>query len=162
MALTKPDTLPLWATDHQVDPVSLQNNVLTPPPEKQQYGLARLEFPPRNWFNWLGRNTYKCLAWLFQQEAQAVVTPRAGTVMFDVVNGGLCYIYVVDTAVGSNVYHGMVYLPPAATSPSYAVSFIDIKKVGITTPTITSSGTVTIAGGTGPYIAYGQTKTIPS
>lgn len=160
--LTKPTTLPEWAVQDQIDPVSLQNNVLTPPPEYQQYGWTRGQFPPRNWFNWLGRNTYQCIAWLFQQESQSVVASGSGQTFFDVVSGGLCYIYVVDTGNGANVYHGMVYLPPASTSPSYPISFIDIKKAGITTPTISASGTVTVAGGTGPYIVYGQTKTIPS
>jgi hypothetical protein len=160
--IPRPDTLPIWADQDQVDPVSLQNNVLTPPPEYQQFGWTRQQFPPRNWFNWLARYTYRWLAYLGQQEAQAVVGPGTGETYFDVVNGGLCYIYVVDTGNAAAVYNGMVYLPPASSSPSYPISFIDIKKVTITTPQISSAGTVTIAGGTGPYIVYGQTKTIPS
>lgn len=157
MTFTRPDQLPKWADTDQTDPISLQNNVLTPPPEKQQYGWARLEFPPRNWFNWLARYTYRWIAYLDQQEAQSVVTDGTGQQMFDAVNGGLVYIYVVDVGNAANVYHGMVYLPPA----SVGATFVDIKKVGITTPVIGAGGTVTIAGGTGPYIAYGQQKTIP-
>lgn len=157
---TRPQTLPMWAVQDQVDPVSLQNNVLPPPPAYQQYGWTKGQFPPRNWFNWLGRYTYSWLAYLSQQEAQSVVGAGTGQTFFDVVNGGLCYIYIVDTGNGSNVYHGMVYLPPASTSPSYPVSFINIKIAGITTPAISASGTVTVAGGMGPYIVYGQTKTI--
>jgi hypothetical protein len=156
--VSKPSVFPIWADQDQVDPVSLQNNVLTPPPEKQNFGWDRLEFPPRNWFNWLGRYTNRWLQYLAQQEAQAVVTDGAGEVMFDSVNGGLAYIYVVDTGNAANVYHGMVYLPPS----SVGATFVDIKKVGINTPVISASGTVTISGGTGPYIAYGQTKTIPA
>ena len=153
----KPTVLPVWADQDQVDPVSLQNNVLTPPPSKQQFGWARLEFPPRNWFNWLGRYTYRWLAWLKQQEEQAVVSAGTGQVMFDAAIGGLAYIYVIDKGNASNVYHGMIYLPPA----NVGATFIDIKKVGITTPVIGAAGDVTISGGTGPYIAYGQTKIIP-
>jgi len=154
--LPRPTVLPIWAVQDVVDPVSGQNNVLTPTPEKQQYGWNRLEFPPRNWFNWLGRETYKCLAYLFQQEAQSVVTAGTGETMFDAIVGGLVFIYVVDTGNAANVYHGMVYLPPA----SVGATFVDIKKVGINTPTIDAAGTVTISGGTGPYIAYGQQKTM--
>lgn len=154
----KPTVLPQWADQDQVDPVSLQNNVLTPPPEKLQYGWSRLEFPPRNWFNWLGRYTYRWLAWLKQQEEQAKVSAGTGEAIFDAVTGGLAYIYVIDKGNSANVYHGMCYLPPG----SVGATFVDIKKVGITTPVIAVGGGVTIAGGTGPYIAYGQLKTIPS
>lgn len=156
--VSKPSVFPVWADQDQDDPVSLQNNVLTPPPEKQNFGWDRLEFPPRNWFNWLGRYTNRWLQYLAQQEGQAVVTAGTGQTMFDSVNGGLAYIYVVDTGNAANVYHGMVYLPPG----SVGATFVDIKQVGINTPSISASGTVTISGGTGPYIAYGQTKTIPS
>ena len=159
--LTPPSSFPDWAVQNQVDDVSGQNNVLVPPPEKQQYGWSRLEFPVRQWFNWLFRTINDWIQYLAQQAGQSIVTNGDGSdSQFDVVNGGLCYIYVVDTGNASNVYHGMVYLPPAASSPSYPISFIDIKKVGITTPTIDSGGHTTISGGTGPYISYGQTKTL--
>jgi hypothetical protein len=155
--VNKPTFYPNWATEDQVDPVSLQNNVLTPPSEKQLEGFARLEFPPRNWFNWLFRTINDWIIWFDQILSQGVVTLGTGQTMFDAVNGGLAYIYVVDTGNASNVYHGMIYLPPG----SVGATFIDIKKVGITTPVISGSGTVTITGGSGPYIVYGQTKTIP-
>jgi hypothetical protein len=158
----KPTVLPVWADLDQVDPISLQNNVLTPPPEYQQYGWTLKQFPPRNWFNWLGRYTYRWLAYLSQQDAQGNTVSASNAVptdvIFDSVNGGLAYIYVVDTGNAAAVYHGMVYLPPA----SVGATFVDIKKVTINTPSISASGTVTISGGTGPYIVYGQMKTIPS
>lgn len=152
----RPTVFPVWAEQDQIDPVSQQNNVLTPPPEKQQYGWDKLEFPPRNWFNWLARYTNRWIEYFAQQEAQAVVTDGTGQIMFDALVGGLAYIYVVDVGNALNVYHGMVYLPPS----NVGATFVDIKQVGITTPVITAGGTVTIAGGTGPYIAYGQTKVI--
>ncbi len=159
--LTPPSNFPVWASSDQTDPISGQNNVLVPPPEKQTYGWSRSEFPPRQWFNWLARVTNQWIEYLAQQSGQSIVTNGDGaSAQFDVVNGGLCYIYVVDTGNASNIYHGMIYLPPASSSPSYPISFIDIKKVGLTTPTIDSGGHTTIAGGTGPYISYGQTKTL--
>jgi hypothetical protein len=154
----KPSTFPTWAELDVVDPTSGQNNVTTPPLEKQNYGWAFGEEPPRNWFNWLGRYTNNWLKWFDQQESQSTVTPGDGAdASFNASVGGLAYIYVVDKGNAANVYHGMVYLPPA----NVGATFIDIKKVGITTPTISTTGTVTIAGGTGPYIVYGQTKNIP-
>src|SRR5260221_13832836 len=97
MTFTKPDQLPMWADQDQVSNVSLQNNVLVPPPALQQYGWTYKQFPPRNFFNWLGRYTYRWLAYLSQQEAQSVVGAGTGQTYFDSVNGGLAYIYVVDT-----------------------------------------------------------------
>lgn len=158
----KPTVVPNWATFNVQDPVSGQQNVTTPPDEKQMYGWARAEKPPRQWFNWLGRYTAQWINWFNQQESQAVVSDGTGAVVsydvFNIVHGALAYIYVVDKGNAANVYHGMCYLPPAPGSP---VPFVDIKKVGINTPSISVTGTVTISGGTGPYIAYAQTKTTP-
>src|SRR5579862_3117746 len=53
--LTPPSQLPQWALQDQIDPVSLQNNVLPPPDAMTQYGFYRQQFPPRQWFNWLFR-----------------------------------------------------------------------------------------------------------
>ena len=154
----KPNELPFWATSNYVDPITGQPNVVTPPLEKQTNGWLR-EFPPRQWFNWLGRFTGNWIAYLSQQEAQSVVTDGTGlTPSFDVNNiptGAIAIIYVVDKGNAANVYNGMVYLPSA---PGVPTAFVDIKKVGITTPSIAVDGSVTIAGGTGPYISYCQTK----
>ena len=72
--VSKPTILPEWAENDVVDPISGQNNVLEPPPEKKLEGWARLEYPPRNWFNWLARYTWRWLNWLNQQEEQSIVT----------------------------------------------------------------------------------------
>ncbi len=161
MAIAKPDQFPVFAEQDQVDPVSLQNNVLVPPPALQQFGWTFKQFPPRNFFNWLHRYTNRWLQYLAQQEAQSTTVSAVNAtptdVVFDAVTGGLAYIYVVDTGNAAAVYHGMVYLPPA----SVGATFVDIKKVTINTPAISASGDVTISGGTGPYIVYGQLKTVP-
>lgn len=154
-------TVPNWATNDVVDPVSGQPNVVTPPTEKQNNGWAFGEFPPRQWFNWLGRNTASAINTLKQFLAQNVVNAGTGaTQSYDVLNipnGAMALISVVDKGNSANVYSGMVYLPPAPGSP---VAFVDIKKVGITTPSIAIDGSVTISGGTGPYIVYCTTKTV--
>ena len=163
MTFTRPTQLPEWATQDQIDPVSLQNNVLTPPPEKQQYGWARLEFPPRNWLNWLARYTYQWLAYLGQQEAQSIVTGdnTGATAIVDVVNGGLALISVVDTNVSNNTYfyQGIVYVPPAYSSGT--LSFNTINSTTLTVSAIAANGGVIVSGGSGNYIIYGQMKTIP-
>lgn len=118
MVLPEPTTLPTWAVLDQVDPTSNQNNVLTPPPQQQQYGWGFHEFPPRNWFNWLGRYTYQWLAYFKQQN------PRSKTVITSAVQGGpsalpicdpsvnvrgITMIYINDVKSGnnSNIYIGM-------------------------------------------------------
>ena len=69
--LTRPTTLPTWAVQDVVDPVSHQNNVETPPDSSQQFGWAFQQYPPRNWFNWLGRWTSNWLAYLKQNDPKS-------------------------------------------------------------------------------------------
>ena len=156
----KPSVFPMWAEDDVQDPISQQNNVLPPPPEKQLAGWARKEFPPRQWFNWLGRYTYRWLLWLNQQESQARVVDNSGAnPAFDILTGGMAIIYVIDTTTPANSYHGIAYIPPNPISP------VTITKLGgttLTVSTISVAGIVTAAGGSGNYIIYGQMKTIPS
>jgi hypothetical protein len=158
--VSKPTVFPVWATDDQIDPVSQQNNVLTPPPQKQQYGWARLEFPPRNWFNWLARYTNNWLQWLAQQEAQAIVADGTGTTpTVDIVNGGMSLIYVVDTMATGNFYEGIVYVPPGYSSGT--LTYNTVASSTLTVSAISITGAVTVSSGSGPYIVYGQMKNIP-
>ena len=76
--VSKPTIIPVWAQNDVVDPISGQNNVLEPPNEKKLEGWASLEYPPRNWFNWLFRYIYLWILWFKQQEEQAVVTDGNG------------------------------------------------------------------------------------
>jgi len=155
--VAKPSDLPQWATSNIVDPVSGQNNVLEPPPEKKTDGWNRLEKPARNWFNWLGRLTYNWLNWFNQQESQARVVETTG-VIADVVTGGMCVIYAIDTDTPANFYHGIAYIPP---SPGGAITITEIASSTLTVSTISVAGVITVSSGTGPYIVYGQMKTIP-
>lgn len=164
---TKPSQYPEWASSDQTDPVSGQNNVLEPPPQKKTYGWDRLEFPPRNWFNWLGRLTYEWIAWLDQQESQSntVQQSNAGSVsVFEMVDGGMALLEVVDTDAGNADawLDAIVYIPPASSLPTYPIS-MNVKTHGgttdITAASIDAAGVVTITGGTGPFIVYAQMKT---
>ncbi len=158
----RPTVLPKWADADIVDPISGMNNVLTPPPEKQTDGWARLEFPPRNWFNWLGRYTYRWLAYLSQQEGQSVTVSAADSVastgVIDPVNGGLASISVIDTAVITNYFVGVTYIPPSYAGGN-AWNIVNSNALSVSAPD--SSGSVTVTGGTGPYIINGQMKTVP-
>lgn len=154
--VTKPTVLPQWAEQDQTDPVSLQNNVLTPPPEKQQYGWDRLEFPPRNWFNWLGRYTYRWIAWFKQQEEQAVVTDGNGVGLFP-VDDALIFIYAVDKVTPANYIFAMGF-KGAGSTPTLNVIDNNVLTLGAST----ISGDQVISGGTAAnIIAYGQSKIIP-
>jgi hypothetical protein len=154
--VSKPSILPEWAENDVVDPISGQNNVLEPPNEKKLEGWARLEFPPRNWFNWLGRYTYRWLNWLKQQEEQAIITDGDGVNIFP-ISDSLCVLYAVDMA-----------------SPTHYLHAIGANVGGTLTLTIVSSATlslgvisgtsVPITGAADPstIIAWGQSKIIPS
>lgn len=157
--VTKPSVFPIWAQLNAVDPISGQNNVTTPPLEKQNYGWDFNEQPPRNWFNWLGRYTYNWLQWLDQQESQSRVVNNAGTSpAFDIITGGMAIVYVIDTTTPANSFHGIAYIPP---SPGAPVTVTKLGGTTLTVSTISVTGVITAAGGSGNYIIYGQMKTIP-
>ena len=157
--VSKPTDFPVWATMNRTDPISGQNNVTTPPLEKQQYGWNFNEQPPRNWFNWLGRNTNNWLVWLDQQESQSRVVDNTGTApAFDVATGGMAIVYVIDTTTPANSFHGIAYIPPSPGSP---VTVTKLAGTTLTVSTISVTGVITAAGGSGNYIIYGQMKTIP-
>lgn len=119
-----PSTLPIWAPQDVVDPVSKQNNVETPPDQQQQFGWGFQQFPPRNWFNWLGRWTYNWLNYFKQNDpkCRVIITsaPLGGgdsdapIVTFPMsyygTKNSIVMIYIQDTAnVGLNksCYIGM-------------------------------------------------------
>lgn len=67
----KPD-LPRWADTPLVDPLSKQSNVVEPPSAKKDIGFFYKEKPPRNWLNWLLRQSYLSHAFTFEQTVSAV------------------------------------------------------------------------------------------
>ena len=145
--VTKPTDIPFWAVQDQTDPVSGQNNVLVPPPEKQQYGWNRLEFPPRNWFNWLARLTYQWIQWFDQQESMTRTLLQTNYAIpvnvVDVVNGGMALINAVDQGNSANFFAGMAYIPPGMGSPA-TVRIINSSSLIATT--IDTSGGINFTG----------------
>ena len=161
MALLPPSEFPTWCTDDQADPVSMQNNAFLPPPEKQQYGFNRLEFPPRNWINYLFRTINEWIMYLAQQAGLSITADGSGTTpTVNVVTGGMALIYVVDTSVTANFYEGIVYVPPGYSSGT--LTFNTVSSSTLTVGAISAAGTVTIGGGTGPYIVNVVMNNIPS
>lgn len=155
MSFTKPDQLPMWADSDQVSTISLQNNVLTPPPALQQYGWTYKQFPPRNFFNWLGRYTYRWLAWLNQQESQSVVTDGDGIGLFP-TEDAMIYLYAVDIVTPANYIFAMGY-KATGVAPALNVISNNVLSLGASTTT----GDQIISGGTASnIIANGQTKLI--
>lgn len=154
--VSKPSTLPKWAENDVVDGVSGENNVIEPPAEKQNIGWSRLEYPPRNWFNWLGRYTYRWLNWLKQQEEQAVVTDGNGVGLFP-TDDALITLHAVDSTTPANYLVAVGY-KASATNPALTVIASNTLTLGAATVT----GDQAISGGTaGDIIAWGQTKIIP-
>jgi hypothetical protein len=154
-----PSQMPTWATTDQVDDVSGANNVETPPPELQTYGWPRGIFPPRNFFNWLGRYTYEWIAYLAAVAGQSnsvtkAVSTTSGAI-FNIIQGGLAKISVVDTASTSNYYEGIVYIPPGYATNT--LTFNTIKSSTITISAIQPDGSISVTAGTGPFIIYAQT-----
>ena len=162
--VSKPTLLPKWAENDVVDPQSGQNNVLEPPEEKKLSGWDRLEYPPRNWFNWLGRQSYRWLNWLKQQEEQAVVTNGAGLVLFP-SDPAIITFYAVDIATPAN-YLVAVGFKGSAANP--VLNVIDSNILTLNTGSFTTTGdapitTATITGSDlDNAIIWGQTKLIAS
>jgi hypothetical protein len=110
--LQPPSAVPNWALQNQVDPVSGQNNVLVPPTQQQQFGWGRLPFPPRQWFNWLGRLTANWIEYFKQNDSksQTVITTAIGngsTTVLPICNNannprGITMIYINDVQTGEN------------------------------------------------------------
>lgn len=158
--VSKPPKLPEWASTTVTDPVSGEDNVIEPPPEKKLIGWQRLEYPPRNWFNWLARLTYNWLDWLNQQESQKVVIDdNTGTIpVADVITGGMFEVSVIDTTTPANFYRGITYVPP---SPGAPITITQIAASTLTVSTIAVDGTMTVASGSGNYIIKGQMSIVP-
>lgn len=154
--VTKPTTLPKWAENDVTDPISGQNNVLEPPDDKKDEGWDRLEFPPRNWFNWLGRYTYRWIQWFKQQEELTRTNDGTGAIC-DIVDGGMCLINVIDTSTPANFYTGIAYIP---TPIGGAITVTEIDSSTLTVSTISASGIITVSSGSGNYIVSGEMRKV--
>lgn len=156
----KPTILPEWAENDVVDPISGQNNVLEPPTEKKLEGWARLEFPPRNWFNWLGRYTNRWLAFLKQQEELAILTDGNGVGLFpyDGTVGTLITLTAVDLANPTRYIFAV-----GAKKPGLAPTLTVVSNNALTLGAGTLAGNQIVNGGTATDIlVWGQTKTYPT
>ena len=159
----KPTDLPRWAENNVVDPISGQNNVLEPPEEKKDSGWARLEFPPRQWFNWISRKTWEWLAWLKQQEEQAVIKNGDGELLFP-IEGALITYYAVDIATPANYLIAIGY-KGAGVDAVLTVTDSNTLTLDTANFTVTGDAPITTATITGSdpdnVIVWGQSKVIP-
>ena len=62
--------LPRFASQDFVDAGTGNNNVIEPPEEKKDRGWNAGEVPPRNYFNWMHRQTFLWLEYLAQEDAK--------------------------------------------------------------------------------------------
>ena len=149
--MAKPSNYPEWASLDQTDPISGSNNSLQPPPQKALYGFDRLEFPPRNWINWLYKTINEWIVYFDQQDSLNTTTDGSGTdPLIDLSLGGMLEISVVDEGATANFYTGIVYVPPGYSSGTLA--FNEIASATLTVSNLSVTGSVTVSGGTGPYI----------
>ena len=143
--------LPEWASLDQVDEVSGQNNVLVPPPEKQQYGWDRLDFPPRNWFNWLGRLTYQWLKYFQQNDPQSTTLVIQGvygtpyTIADTTTPGRLLMIYIQDStqSKATDFFIGMCN-PYSSTSSDRVVNVINSNDISVSS-IANATGQITVS-----------------
>lgn len=159
----KPTVLPKWADQNEQDPISGQNNVLEPPNEKKEFGWNRLEFPPRNWFNWLGRYTFRWLDWLKQQEEQAIITNGEGLGLFPTDDALITY-YAIDKETPAN-YLVAIGFKESSVDPVLNVTSSNVLTLDTANFTPVGDAPITQATITGSdynnVIIWGQTKIIP-
>ena len=150
----KPTTLPMWAEDDVLDPISGQYNVVEPPTEKKTNGWSLGEQPARNFYNWLGRFTYRWLAYLKQQEEQKVVTNAAGVGLFPLDNAVITLL-AVDLADPTKYVSAFGIKMPGVV-PTYSVA----NAVGLALGAATITGDQPVTGGANVVITA-QSSVIP-
>ena len=134
--------LPEWASQDEVDPISGQNNVVEPPPEKKDSGWSYLEKPPRQWWNWLQRQTFVCLEFLFNQ-ASTVTTNNLGVGLFT-REASLITIDAYDIADSTKYLRAVGYKALGA-APVFSAG--SIQSSGLSLGAGTISGNQPITGG---------------
>jgi hypothetical protein len=151
----RPDELPRFASNNVVDPISGQPNVLEPPEEKKDTGWDRLEFPPRNWFNWLHRKTFEWLRYLDERQEWDRTTDGNGVGLFP-FDDALIILSAVDTATPAN------YLLAVGFKAQGQTPVLNIISNNVLEPgTATTIGDQEIDGGTATnIIANGRSKLI--
>ena len=135
--------LPKWAALDQVDPISGQQNVVEPPPEKKDSGWSYLEKPPRQWWNWLQRQTYLCLEYLMNQ-AYNKTTDNLGVDLFP-LEGALLTIEAYDIADSTKYLRAIGYKPPGG-APIFSAGSINATGLALGAGTV--GGDQPITGGT--------------
>lgn len=152
MVLPPPSVLPKWADQDIIDPISNQNNVTTPPVTEQNLGWGFKEFPPRQWFNWLGRYTYRWLAYLKQNDSKSTVKVIQGTYGVPVqiadttVPGRLLLLWIQDSSQSnaSDRFSGMCI--PYSSSASNRTVYALGTSLNITVSTINNgTGNITVS-----------------
>lgn len=154
--MTLPGVVPNWAMNNVVDPISGQPNVVTPPIEKQDNGWAFGEFPPRQWFNWLGRNTAERLQGLSDLADLNITTNGNGVGLFP-TDDAMITIMAIDKTTPARYLFALGY-KAAGVAPVFNV--IDSATLTLGVGTIT--GDQPISGGTAANIVvYGTSIPAP-
>lgn len=153
--VSKPSTLPMWAENDVLDPISGQYNVVEPPTEKKTNGWSLGEQPARNYLNWLGRFAYRWIAWFKQQEEMKVVTSATGVGLFP-LNDAVITLTAVDLA-DKTKYIQAFGIKIAGANPNWSVT----NAAGLSFGAATITGNQAVTGGANVVIT-GESSVIPS
>ena len=104
---TKPDNLPEWASQDDIDSTTGQHNIVEPPPWKKEKGWSLHEFPPRQWFNWLHNLTYQWLKFLGNEQARMRTADGNGVGLFPLAEQFIVLMAVKKTESGGIGPHYM-------------------------------------------------------
>lgn len=96
MPLPKPTVLPEWAMSNEVDPISGQNNVVVPPPEKKLLGWDYLEIPNRQWWNWFQRTVSDWIAYFNENLDFSIKSLTPSWEGLDVVPSDNLFYYTIQ------------------------------------------------------------------
>lgn len=153
--------LPQWASQDVIDPLSGQYNVVEPPLEVKQEGWRLGEKPNRQWWNWFNRQTYECLAYLFDNldfDADTIVPVWTGLTNQPTVNYFYyskegdrvyftCHIIWAGNADSTNPL-AMTNLPYAGKNAVGMLQMVPVLRgTGPTAPNNTLLGALVGAGG---------------
>jgi hypothetical protein len=137
----KPDKLPVWASEDTYNDTTCQYNVVEPPQDKKRSGWDYLEFPVRNWMNWLQRKTYEWLDFLSKEQARRIII--RGAAIKPVLGNQLLMLYVTCESDSGIFYVGIGY----ADEDRNVISMNTIASDGYTTVDIMYGELQVIADG---------------
>ena len=108
MKFIRPNILPRWATEEEIDLETGQSNVIEPPESQKNVGFRYKAPPPRNWINWLFKTIYESIGYCKQEVDKHICTNGEGKNLFPAPNC-LVVLYGVNKVDPSQYIHALGY-----------------------------------------------------